>query len=122
MKNRIHELRKDLHLSQEQFADNLGLSRNFISLVEKGDRNISDRTISDICRLYKVNEDWLRTGEGQMYVELTRESEIAEITLALAKSDDDMTLELSKLLLKMSPDQIRALYNFMITVIEKDHP
>ena len=122
MKNRILELRKDLGLYQDQFASNLGLSRNFISLVEKGERNISDRTFADICRLYKVNEEWLRTGEGPMYVESTRESEIAELTLALAKSEDDMTLELSKLILKMTPDQIRALYNFMITVIEKDHP
>ena len=55
MKNRIKELRKkDLHLTQKQFADKLGLSENFVWQIEKGERVPSDRTISDICRIFAL--------------------------------------------------------------------
>lgn len=67
MVNRIIELRKINNLSQEKFAEKLNLSRNFINQVETGKKNFSDRTILDICREFNVNEEWLRTGEGEMY-------------------------------------------------------
>lgn len=69
MINRIIKIRESEGLSQEKFAERLGLSRNFINQVENGKKNISDRTISDICREFNVNEEWLRTGEGNPYME-----------------------------------------------------
>lgn len=62
----IH-VRKQNKLNQEEFAERLNLSRNFINQVENGKRNLSDRTILDICREFNINEEWLRTGEGEMY-------------------------------------------------------
>ena len=79
MNERIKELRKSLNVSQNAFAQALGLSRNFICLLEKGDRDAGDRTIRDICDIYGVNEDWLRTGTGEMYKPLDREGEVARI-------------------------------------------
>ena len=67
MIERIIKIREEKKLSQEKFAEKLGLSRNFINQVENGKKNISDRTISDICRLFNVNEGWLRTGNGEQY-------------------------------------------------------
>lgn len=67
MINRIIDIRKQSGCNQEQFATKLNLSRNFISQVESGKKNISDRTISDICREFNVNEEWLRTGQGEMH-------------------------------------------------------
>lgn len=64
MRNRIIELRKEYGLSQEAFAKKIGLSRNFINQFENGNKNISDRTISDICDTFAINEEWLRTGKG----------------------------------------------------------
>lgn len=69
MISRIIKIRESEGLSQEKFAEKLGLSRNFINQVENGKKNISDRTISDICREFNVNEEWLRTGEGEPYIE-----------------------------------------------------
>ena len=54
-------------MTQDQFSKKINLSRNYIALIESGDRVPSDRTISDICREYNINEKWLRTGEGDMY-------------------------------------------------------
>ena len=67
MNERIKSIRKSLNLTQELFSKKLNLSRNYIALIETGDRIPSDRTISDICREYNINEHWLRTGEGEMY-------------------------------------------------------
>ena len=70
MKDRIKLIREGADekkkLSQQEFANSLGLSRNMIAQVEMGTRILSDRSIRDICRIYKVNEDWLRTGNGEM--------------------------------------------------------
>jgi HTH-type transcriptional regulator / antitoxin PezA len=65
MNERIKALRKFLNMTQEEFSKQIGLSRNFIAQVEIGTKVPSDRTITDICREYNVNEDWLRTGNGE---------------------------------------------------------
>ena len=76
---RIIELRKNLNLTQDEFAKKIGLSRNFIWMIEKGDRIPSDRTISDICRTFGVDEIWLRDGIGEPFREKSDEEQIAEV-------------------------------------------
>ena len=66
MNKRIAQLRKFKNLTQDEFAKRLNLSRNYVWMIEKGERTPADRTISDICREFRVNEKWLRTGEGEM--------------------------------------------------------
>lgn len=77
MNERIKKLRKCLNLTQEDFSSKIGLSRNFIAQIELEKKKPSDRTISDICREFRVNETWLRTGEGDMFQELPPEDEVA---------------------------------------------
>ena len=64
---RIKELRKALGMTQEKFAERIGLKRNSVALIELG-RDTSDQTIFAICREFRVNEEWLRTGAGDMFV------------------------------------------------------
>ncbi len=75
--DRIRTERKALNKSQKEFAQALGLSENFIWMIEKGDRVPSDRTITDICRVFGVSEMWLRTGEGKPYPERGRLEELS---------------------------------------------
>ena len=75
--NRIKEIRKSLDMTQQTFGEKVGLSRNYIAMIEIGERVPSDRTLKDICREYSVNEYWLRTGNGEMFVEQSMEEEIA---------------------------------------------
>ena len=77
MKDRIRKVRKESHKTQAEFAESLGLKQNTIATYEMGRFMPSDRTISDICRTYNVNEEWLRTGEGEMFVPRSREDEVA---------------------------------------------
>lgn len=90
MDDRIAEVRKDSGLTQEEFAKRLGLSRNFVWMLENGERVPSDRTVSDICKEFTVNEAWLRTGNGALKRETSRDEEIAKfVGEALSGRDDD---------------------------------
>ena len=89
MKERIKELRKSLGITQQDFADKLGLKRNTIATYEIGKAVPSDRVVSDLCNKYNVNEEWLRTGEGEMFVALNRTQQIAQLTADLFKGEID---------------------------------
>lgn len=64
---RIKEVRQKLNLTQAEFAEMIGLSQNYIALIETGKRVPSSRTVSDICRVFGVSLDWLKTGESCMF-------------------------------------------------------
>ena len=67
--DRVKFLRETLDLSQEAFGKKISLERSTISLIERHQRKATDRVISDICREFYVNEEWLRNGEGLMFKE-----------------------------------------------------
>ncbi len=74
---RIRKLRKALDLTQQEFASRIGTSANVLTNYETGRRNPSSSVINNICKEFHVNEDWLRTGAGEMFQELSRDDEIA---------------------------------------------
>lgn len=67
MNERIKELRKTLGLTLEEFGARIGMGKSSVSKIEKGLNGTTDQTIRSICREFKVSEDWLRTGEGDMF-------------------------------------------------------
>lgn len=87
--DRLIKIREDKGYSQEKFALELGLSRNFINQVENRKKNISDRTVSDICREFNVNEDWLRNGTGEMFRPISKSDQIADMISDVMKSDEE---------------------------------
>ena len=72
MKDRIILVISDSGLTKSKFADRLKITPAFLSQICSGVRTPSDRTISDICREFRVNETWLRTGEGKMRIDSTQ--------------------------------------------------
>ena len=69
MNKRIRELRKVLNLSQREFANKIGLKQNAISYMEKSCSTVTEQNIKNICSQFSVNENWLRTGFGKMFLE-----------------------------------------------------
>lgn len=67
MNERIKELRKELGLTLEKFGGRLGVGKNAISRIETRKSNVTDQMFKSICREFNVNDDWLRTGEGDMF-------------------------------------------------------
>lgn len=90
MNERISTVRKSAGLTQEEFATAIGLSKNFIWMIEKGDRVPSDRTIADICREFGISEHWLRTGEGEMQIQVSEDDELTQIFMEIGASDDEL--------------------------------
>ncbi len=76
MGERVKELRKALGLSGEKFGEKIGLKRNSLSQIETGKNNLSEQNILAICREFNVNEEWLRTGLGEMFKDMTLDEEI----------------------------------------------
>lgn len=71
MNERIRELRKKLNLTMEKFGGRLGVGKTAISKIEKGDNSLTDQMFKSICREFNVNEEWARTGKGEMFVSNT---------------------------------------------------
>ena len=70
LKDRIRHFRKDIKkLTQDEFRKEINLSRSNLASIETGAVNVTDRVIADICKTFNLSEHWLRTGEGNMYVE-----------------------------------------------------
>lgn len=65
---RIKKLRKALNMTQAAFAERIGIRQNSVAVIEMGKNTPSDQTVAFICREFRVNEAWLRTGEGEMFV------------------------------------------------------
>ena len=88
---RIKYLRKDvLNMNQEDFSDRLKISRGNLSNIEINRVNTTDRVISDICREFDVNETCLRTGEGEMFEQLTDQQKVMKHTAQLLKDTDSV--------------------------------
>ena len=72
MNERIKKLRKQLHLTQDEFGNKLGVANSSISNIEKNRYGITDQMIKLMVKEFGVNENWLRTGEGEMFPEFDR--------------------------------------------------
>ncbi len=86
---RIRKLRKTLDLTQQAFADRLNIKRNTVATYEAGKSNPSDAAINLICREFNVSEEWLRTGEGEMFRELSRDQELANFFGDVLRGESD---------------------------------
>lgn len=89
MNSRIKEVRKAKGLSQAAFGAPFGANRDMINNVENGRAAVSDIMVASICRTYDVNERWLRTGEGEMFIQISRDQEIMDFVADTMQDDED---------------------------------
>jgi len=68
--DRIAGIRKSLGLSQEAFGIKISMSRSAISNIESNAKPLTSKNLKLICQEFNVNEEWLRTGEGEMFIEI----------------------------------------------------
>lgn len=120
MHDRIKYLRKELlHLTQEEFANSLKISRSNLGSIEIGRVNLTDRIISDICEKYNVSEDWLRTGNGEVFQKLDREAEIAQLAASLFKDEEDsFRTRLIFALANLNTDELKTLEKIALEIVE----
>lgn len=125
MKERLKALRKELRLTQQEFADRVGISRGNIGAYEVGKNAPSDAVISLICREFHVNEEWLRTGNGEMFVEETPDEEFMRMAKAVASGDTETDRMIRRTLMyfyEMDDLGRQTLMNFVKYISGNDEP
>lgn len=97
MKDRIRKVRKSLDLTQKRFAERIGMKPNTIATYEMGRATPSDAAINNICKEFKVNETWLRTGAGEMFVP-TPKSEFEALAAKYPGTAKEMFILIEKII------------------------
>ena len=115
MNTRIYKVRKASALNQSEFAKKLSLTKNYISLIENGNRMPSERTIIDICDKFEINKDWLLTGEGEMQTPVSRDAAIASFMGDVMRGEDaDFRRRLVAVLSKLDANEWELLENMAL--------
>lgn len=119
MHNRLVLLRKALGLNQESFAIPINLSRAAVANYESGRRPLTERTIADICRVYNVNEEWLRNGNGEMFaIGKNLDAELSALVAELISSNDDWVKNCIVKFLKLTPQAKETLREFVNSIAD----
>ena len=122
MKERLKEIRKSNPngKTQETFANYLEISKENISSYESGRRNPSDAFIKLVCEKCNVNEDWLRTGNGEMFMSETKDEQISKMLADVMKSEDgNFKKKLISALAQLDKDGWDKLEEFVDMISEK---
>lgn len=120
MKERLNFLRKTLGLTMEKFGSNLGVTKTAISLLESGKTKLTDQMIKSICNVSWngnfVNEEWLRTGIGNMFVELPPEDEVGILVSQLIDDKGnplfDIILETMRTFNQLTPEDQKIVSSY----------
>ena len=120
MRERMKELRKALKMTQQELADTLHIKRTNIGNYESGVSSPTDSVIALICREFNVSEDWLRNGEGEMFVSLTLDEEIASF-IGDMQADVEPTFKkrFVSALAKLSPEEWKTIEHIMRNMIDE---
>lgn len=106
MADRISKVIRDKEKTKTAFSDRINVSQAFVSQMCSGLKVPSDRTIADICREFNVNEDWLRTGRGDPYIQLSRDEELAQFFGNVMKGEDpDFRRRLLSVMSRLTTDE-----------------
>lgn len=106
MADRISMIIRDREKTKTAFAERINVSQAFVSQMCSGVKIPSDRTIADICREFNVNEDWLRTGRGDPYIQLSRDEELAQFFGEMMKGEDpDFRRRLLSVMSRLTTDE-----------------
>lgn len=96
---------KNPKMTQAEFANSINMSRSNLANLENDRYRITDRVISDICAAHNINRVWLETGEGEMFVEMSRGERIGLFLAdALADEPDSFRRKLIDILIELDAD------------------
>lgn len=110
MNKRIKLLRKALELNQTDFGARIGVKQGTVAAYESGARVPLDSVVVSICREFGVSESWLRSGEGEMFLQLSREEEITKFCMSIIRDpDSEFQRQFVSVLARLEPPQWQLL-------------
>ena len=117
---RVRQLRKELGLTQSEFGKRIRLSQNHLTGIETGKRNLTDTVSKLICDEFNVNEDWLRTGEGDMFRTLSSDEEFIKIMTEIQVSDDPIIRRILKAYWSLSDSDKAAVQRLVQNFVDSE--
>lgn len=111
---RIKEIRKQLGLSQSEFARKIGLSQTSLSWLEREGSRVIDRNIHNICSTFNIREEWLREGNGEMYHQQTVREMLDDPSI------DDLDRKILKSYIEMKPEQRRHIKAWIMRIAKAE--
>ena len=120
MNERIKQVRLSAKLSQTEFAEKILVSRSAVCKMESGENSPAEQTVKLICQEFNVNGDWLRTGNGEMFVELSKDEQISAMLGEIQRlGDENFKYRLVSALCKLSESDWTALENLVDMISDK---
>lgn len=120
---RVKTVRKSKEMTMEEFGKRLGVTRTAISNIEKGYRGLTEQMLKSICREFSVDEEWLRTGDGDMPQKLSEEEEVSALVSDLLEDGRDnpffgIILEIVQTYNELSPASQKVLQEASKKLVE----
>lgn len=125
MADRISWVIQDSGLTKTAFAKKINVSQAFVSQLASGSSVPSDRTIADICREFRVSEQWLRTGQGEPRPALSRDEELAAFFGDVLADQSDFKRRLLTVLSKLDVEEWALIERMANKLVEEElaaHP
>nr|DAY89265.1 MAG TPA: helix-turn-helix domain protein [Caudoviricetes sp.] len=117
--DRIGYLIDSLDISQKDFSLRINLKPNTLSMIKSGKRNVTERTITDICREFNVSEEWLRNGKGDPFIPISEDAQLSYWLGKLNSSDNKMVKDLLPKMLELGEDELKILYDLVLLLNKK---
>lgn len=117
---RVKEIRKNLGMTMEKFGERLGVGKTAISNIENNNRNLTDQMAISICREFNVNETWLRTGEGDIFIKKTRNQEITDFLGDLIIEEGTFKKRLIEAMARLDERDWEDIERLVIKLTKKD--
>jgi len=100
LNQRLKQVRKALNMTQTEFAKHLGITQNAYSMIENNVRPLLEKYIKLVAMTFNVNEHWLYTGDGEMFLTTSNEKELLHIFQQLDTEKRQHLLHIAKELLE----------------------
>lgn len=119
LNERLKKLRKVLGLTQHEFASRIGSVQNTITGYETGRRVPSNQVISLISKEFNVNENWLKTGEGEMFIKLDNKTELENAIKTFLSSENESFRErLVSVLIQLDESDWKVLEKITLQMVD----
>lgn len=112
---RLKLIRLYFNLSQKNFGSRLTIAQNYLSNIEKGYRNVTDKIIKITCFEFNINEEWLRTGIGNMF---TKQDDILQ-KVAIEYNLEESDIEIFRNYLKLSKEERKVIKKYFFSFSDK---
>lgn len=119
---RVRLLRKTLGLTQKDFGKRISVAQTYLSQIEKGERDVTDKIFRLICLEFDVSESWLRNGDGEMFAPIGRDDEIAAWSATVLSPENDETFmrSFTHVLTKLTKDDWKSLQHIAELMLEEN--